>query len=50
VKGSQMSSGMKYPLHPSGSIPGTPTISRILKPQPEMMEDMSTDNPLWIDQ
>jgi hypothetical protein len=48
-KGSQMSSsGMKYPLHPGGSIPGTPGMGRAQ--QPDMIEDLATENPLWIDQ
>ena len=42
---------MKYPLHPGGSIPGTPGMSRHnMGQQPDMIEDLATDNPLWIDQ
>lgn len=40
--------GMKYPLNPNGSIPGTPLGAR--HQQGDMVEDMATDNPLWIDQ
>jgi len=40
---------MKYPLHTSHpSIPGTPNIVR--HNPSDMIEDMATDNPLWIDQ
>jgi len=40
---------MKYPLHASHpSIPGTPNVVR--HNPSDMIEDMATDNPLWIDQ
>ncbi|CAL8113890.1 unnamed protein product [Orchesella dallaii] len=39
--------GMKYPLNPNGSIPGTPL--GIRHQQGDMIEDLATDNPLWID-
>ncbi|CAG7728421.1 unnamed protein product [Allacma fusca] len=45
----KLQGGMKYPLHhPSDSIPGTPALGRHSQ-QPDMMEDLATDNPLWID-
>jgi hypothetical protein len=43
---------MKYPLHAShASIPGTPSMNIVRQQQPnDMIEDMATDNPLWMDQ